>query len=120
MVGLTGKRRTCDTPPYWRGVGCGKSHVLVVLVVEHVAHEQHDGLVARVLPPMRRGVRLRPDLAGLVNDRHRAGAGVFDDLAFCDVDDGGTIAVAVPGNDSAWLDGELAEPELTLLDHRRI
>src|SRR5262245_2691494 len=28
------------------------SHVLVVLVVQHIAHEQDDGLVSEVLPPM--------------------------------------------------------------------
>src|SRR5262245_28480278 len=29
------------------------SHVLVVLVVQHVAHEQDDRLISQVLPPMR-------------------------------------------------------------------
>src|SRR6516225_9487033 len=28
------------------------SHVLVVLVVQHVAHEQDDRLISQVLPPM--------------------------------------------------------------------
>ena len=56
------------------------------------------------------------DIARLVHDRHRAIAGVFDDLAFGDVNDRRPIVVAVPGYDAAGLDGELAEPELAVLD----
>src|SRR5205807_138183 len=56
------------------------SHVLVVLVVQHVAHEQHHGLVSEVLPPMGGAASLRPDVALLVHDRYRAIAGIFDDL----------------------------------------
>src|SRR6516225_372602 len=65
---------------------------------------------------MRGAAGLGADIAGLVHNRNRAVAGVFDDLAFSDVDDGGTIGVAVPRHDAAGLDGELAEAELTLLD----
>src|SRR5262244_974412 len=96
------------------------SHVIVALVVQHIAHEQHDGLAARVLPPVRGGIGLRPDLAGLVHNRYRTGAGVFDDLAFRDVDDGGTVAMAVPGHDAARFDGQLAEAELPVLDRGRL
>jgi hypothetical protein len=39
--------------------------VLVVLVVKHVAHEQHDRLVPEVLPPMRGAAGLRPDIANI-------------------------------------------------------
>src|SRR5262245_20727382 len=58
----------------------------------------------------------RLNLTGLVHDGNRAVAGIFDDLAFSDVDDGGTIGVAVPWHDAPRLNREFAEPELTLLD----
>src|SRR5499427_10520395 len=64
--------------------------------------------------------RLWPYLASFVHNRNRAVAGIFDDLAFCDVDDRGTVAVTVPRHDAAWLNGEFAEPELTLLDVCRL
>ena len=41
------------------------------------------------------------------------------DLAFDDVDDGGTIGVAVPGHDAARLDGELAHAEVAAVDVER-
>src|SRR6516162_9165726 len=69
---------------------------------------------------MRGAARLRPDVAGLVHDRISAVAGVFDDLALGDVDDRGAVAVAVPGHDAAGLDRELAEPQLAILDVRRL
>src|SRR5262245_11643277 len=64
--------------------------------------------------------RLWPYLTSFVHDRNRAVAGIFDDLAFCDVDDRRTIAVAVPRHDAAWLDSKFTEPELTLLDVCRL
>src|ERR1700745_2826900 len=60
--------------------------------------------------------RLWPYLASLVHNRNRAVAGIFDDLAFCDVDDRGAIAVTVPRHDAVWLDSKFTEPELALLD----
>ena len=69
------------------------SHVVIVLVVENVAHKQDDRLAPEVLPPVRGAARLRPDVAGLVHDRIGAVAGVFDDLALGDVDDRGTVAM---------------------------
>src|SRR5215468_1501872 len=92
----------------------------VEATVQDVADEQYDGLAAVVLPPVRGAAGLRPDVAGLVHDRHRAVAGVFDDLAFRDVDDGGAVAGAVPGHDAARLDRELAETQLTVLDPSRL
>src|SRR5262245_17081794 len=80
-----------------------RSHVVIVLVVQHVADEQDDGLFSVILPPVRGAARLRPDLAGLVRDRDCAIAGVFDDLALGDVDDRGTVGMAVPGHDAAGL-----------------
>jgi hypothetical protein len=44
--------------------------------------------------------RLWPYIASLVHNRNRAVAGVFDDLAFCDVDDRRTIGVTVPRHDA--------------------
>src|SRR5262245_9919247 len=96
------------------------SHVVVALVVKDIAHEQNDGLVAEVLPPVRGAARLRPDIAGCVHDLISAVAGVFDDLALGDVDDRGAVAVAVPWHDAARLDRELAETQLAILDVRRL
>src|SRR5262249_52744477 len=59
-------------------------------------------------------------LAGFVQNRNRAVACIFHDLAFCDVDDRGAIAMTVPRHDAAWFDGEFAEPKLTLLDVCRL
>src|SRR6266496_722667 len=69
---------------------------------------------------MRGGVDFARDVARLVHDRNRAIAGVFDDLAFDDVDDRRPIAVAVPGDDTARLDDELAQAQLTLRDFGRL
>src|SRR5215203_87198 len=77
------------------------SHMLVVRVVPHVADEQHHWLVAQVLPPVRGALGLGPDLAGLVMDRSRAVAGVFDDLALGDVDQCRSVVMAVPWHDAA-------------------
>src|SRR6516225_11836394 len=63
---------------------------------------------------------LGPYVASFVHDRNRAVAGIFDDLAFCDVDDRRTIAVTVPRHDAAWLDSKFTEPELALLDVCRL
>src|SRR5437868_6916024 len=87
------------------------SHVLVVCVVEDVSHEQHDCLVADVLPPVRGRIGLRPYVAHLVKNGHRAVACIFDDLAFGHVDDRGAVTVAVPRDDSIRLDRQLAETE---------
>src|SRR5262249_60634274 len=69
---------------------------------------------------MRCAVGFRPNIAGLMHDRISAVAGVFDDLAFGDVNDRGTIVVAVPRYDAAGFDRELAESELAFLDIRRL
>src|SRR6266568_4636431 len=119
---LQGKQ--CDTS-LWFGCHSGsndhaKSHVVIVLVVHHVAYKQDDGLISEVLPPMRGAAGLRPDFPGFVHDRIRAVAGIFDDLAFRDVDDRRSIAVAVPRYDASRLDREFAEPELTPLDICRL
>src|SRR4051794_7126877 len=106
LLGVTRSPNDADTT----------SHVVVVLIVQHVAHKQDDSLVSRILPPMGGAAGFRPNLTGLVHDGDRAVAGVFDDLAFGDVDDGGAIGVAVPWHDAPRLNREFAEPELTLLD----
>src|SRR5262249_49170255 len=101
-----------------RAAAWARLHVLVGLVVEHVADEQHDRLLAFVFPPMLRGIGLRPDLAGLVHDRHAAIAGIFDDLTLRDVDDRRTVAMAVPRHDAAGRDRQFTEAKLPLLDIR--
>ena len=58
------------------------------------------------------------DLAGLVVDRPGAVAGVFDDLAFGDVDQRRTVVMAVPRHDAAGLDHHLAESQFAALDLR--
>lgn len=65
---------------------------------------------------MRCGARLARDFARLVDDRHLAIAGVFGDCAIDDIDDGGAVAVAMPGNDAARLHNELAQPPLAVGD----
>jgi hypothetical protein len=47
-----------------------KSHVMVVLVVHHIAYKQDDRLVSQILPPMRGAAGLRPDITGFVQDRN--------------------------------------------------
>src|SRR5262245_12100322 len=69
---------------------------------------------------MRGAAGLRADLTGLVRNRNRAVAGILDDLALRDVDDRGSIAVAVPRHDAARLYGKLAEPQLAVLDVCRL
>src|SRR5215472_16878207 len=96
------------------------SHVVIALVVQHVAHKQNDGLVSQVLPPMGCAAGLWPYLTSFVHNRNQAVTCLFDDLAFCDVDDRGTVAVTVPRHDAAWLDSEFSESELTLLDVCRL
>ena len=58
------------------------------------------------------------DLAGLVHDRHRAIAGVFDDLAFRHIDQRRAVVMAVPRHDAAGLDHHLAEAQLAAGDLR--
>src|SRR6516225_10585938 len=69
---------------------------------------------------MRRAARLGTNLASLVQDRRRTVAGEFVDLAFRDEDQRRAVAVAVPGHDAVGLYGELAEPQLAVLELRRL
>src|SRR5262249_21676205 len=96
------------------------SHVVVVRVVQDVEGEQGDGLVAEVLPPMGGALGLGTYLARLVQDRDRAVAGVFDDLALDDVDQRGTISMAVPRHDAAGLDHQLANPLQMIVELHRL
>src|SRR5262245_32261957 len=86
--------------------------MLVLRIVEDVERQQRHRLLARVLPPMRRPERFPGYIAGLVEDRDRAVAAVFDDLAFDDIDERRAVIVAVPGNDAIGLDYQLANPHL--------
>ena len=67
---------------------------------------------------MRRAVGFGADLAGLVNDRPGAVAGIFDDFALLDEDQRWAVIVAVPGDYAARLNHELAESQLTVGDLR--
>src|SRR5262249_44233462 len=105
---------------HWPGETDMPSHIVVGLAVKDIAYEQNGGLIAVVLPPVGGVALLRPDIARLMHDRVGAVAGVFDDLALGDVDDRRTVAVAVPGHDTARFDRELAEAQLPVLDIRRL
>src|SRR5882724_2484271 len=94
--------------------------MVVVRIAPDIADEQDSRAVAEILPPVRGALLLRADLAGLVMDRRRAVAGVFDDLALGDVDQGKAIVVAVPRHDSTRLDHHLAEAQLATLDLRHL
>src|ERR1043166_1231009 len=96
------------------------SHVLVVRIVQHIADEQDDGLVAEIFPPMRGRIGLGPNVASLVHDRSQTVARVFHNLAFRAVDDRRTVAMAVPWHDATRLDHEAAEAQLAVLDIRRL
>jgi hypothetical protein len=65
-------------------------------------------------------VDLSRDVARLMHDRNRAGAGVFEDFALDDVDNRRPIAVAVPGDDAARLNHELAQTQLAFLEFCRL
>src|SRR5262249_12077880 len=81
-------------------------HAVVAGVVQDVERQQRDGLVGQVLPPVGRAGGLARDIAGLVDDGHRAIVAVFDDLALDDVDQRRPVVMAMPGNDAAGLDHE--------------
>ena len=65
---------------------------------------------------MRRAVGFGADLAGLVNDRPGAVAGIFNDFALLDEDQSWAVIMAVPWNYAAGLNHELAESQLTVGD----
>jgi hypothetical protein len=55
--------------------------MVVVRIAPDIADEEHNRIVAEVLPPVRRSLGFGADFAGFVMDRRGAVAGVFDDLA---------------------------------------
>src|SRR5207247_6477016 len=95
-------------------------HVVVVRILADVADVEDDGFLAEVLPPVRGAEHFGPDLAGLVQDRLGAVAGVFDDLAVLREDQRRTVVMAVPRHDAAGLDRPLAEAQLAVLQMRRL
>src|ERR1043165_2200749 len=97
------------------GRGGPGSHMLVVRILADVADVEDHGLGALVFPPVRRALGLGPDLALLMQDRDRAVARIFVDLALRDEDQRRAVVVAVPRHDAAGLDGELAEAQLAAL-----
>src|SRR5438105_6804267 len=99
------------------------SHHLFVHLVgdrEEVHRDQLGGHAAVVLPPVRSAVLLRRDVARLVHDRHRAAARILHDLAADDVDHRRPLVMAVPGNDAAGLDVELAQAEKAPVQGHRL
>src|SRR5215213_2077572 len=74
-------------------------HMVVVRILADIADIENDGLLAEVLPPVRGAGHFRPDLAGLVQDRIGAVAGVFDDFTLLHVDQRGAVVMTVPGHD---------------------
>src|SRR5437899_86388 len=59
-------------------------HGFGLLVIDDIGNGEDDGLVAFVLPPVLESVRFARDLSGLMQNRHRALAAVFIDLALVD------------------------------------
>ena len=92
------------------------SHVVIVLVVQHIGHEQNDCGVAGILPPVRGLACLAAKIAGLVHNWARAIAGVFYDLALLDVDQRWSVGVTMPRHDAARGDRQLAKAKLAVLD----
>jgi hypothetical protein len=89
--------------------------VLVIVLMQEISGDQHRGGLAGILPPMRRALGLLGDVAGVMDDRHGAVAGVLGDLTNGDVDQGWAIVVAVPGHLAARLDREPAHAEQAAL-----
>src|SRR4051794_8130653 len=95
-------------------------HVVVVRILADVADIENDGLLAQILPPVRGAEYFGPDVAGLVQDRLGAVAGVFDDFALLNEDQRRTVVMAVPWHDAAGLDRQLAEAQLAVLEVGRL
>src|SRR6516225_9845646 len=79
-------------------IGKFASHIVVVLVVEHVADVEDYRLIPEAFPPVRSAAGFRTDVACFVNDRFTTIAGVFDNLALGHEDQRRAIGVAVPGH----------------------
>ena len=88
---------------------------MVVFIPQQIGGEEHDGLVAEILPPMGDLRGLGHHVAGFVHNRHCTVASVFVDLPFDDVNDRGTIGVAVPRHDAPGLDGAASTVSVTPL-----
>ena len=93
---------------------------MVVRVLAHVADIQNDRLATQVLPPMRCAVHFGPDVPGLVNDWIGAVAGVFDDFPLLHVNESRTVIVAVPWNNAAGFDRQLAKAQLAVVEVSRL
>src|SRR6266404_3677302 len=116
-VGQHGDPRTSHRATRHRAaLVTSRLHIVVVRILADVADIEDDGFLAEVLPPVRGAEHFGPDLAGLVQDRLGAVAGVFDDLALLHEDQRRTVVMAVPRHDAAGLDRQLAEAQLAILD----
>src|SRR5262245_22736534 len=94
------------------------SHIVVFWVVADVADIQDHLDFSEIFPPVRRALGFSADFAGLVNDRRRAIAGILDDLALLHENERWTVVMAVPRNDAAWFDHQLAKTQLAASDLR--
>src|SRR5580704_10903047 len=92
------------------------SHIVVVRILPDVADVENDCFLAEILPPVRGTKYFGADVAGLMRYRHFAIAGIFDDFALLDENQGGPIVMAVPGHDTAGLYGEPAKTQLAALN----
>ena len=91
---------------------------MIAFIVAHVADVEDHRDFSEILPPVRCVLRLGADVARFVDDRCRAIAGIFDDLALLDENKRGTIVVTVPGNNATRLNHELAEAKFAIGDFR--
>ena len=96
------------------------SHVLLVRVLRQIDREQHDGLIAGILPPMRDFTRLRDHVARLVHDRNGAVVSIFFDFTLDDVNDVRPICMAVLRHGAVRLDGELSHTKQAILNVCRL
>ena len=69
---------------------------------------------------MRCAVHFGPDVPRLVHDWIGAVAGVFDDFPLLHVNESRTVIVAVPWNNAAGFDRQLAKAQLAVVEVSRL
>lgn len=95
--------------------GCGDGDTGSHAVMDVRRQENRSGFTA-VDPVVRNAIGFARDVACLVQDRHRAAAAIFGNLAAHGIDQGRAVLVAVQRNDTTWLDNEAARAELAISD----
>ena len=113
--------RTCGAKLLWscaalhfRQDYAASHHVMVWRGAGTVGRQQYDSLLPSSSTSARR-VRLGRDITRAVNDRHGAGAGVFDDLALDHVDERGAICMLMPGHDPTGFDLQPSQTQHAVL-----